>query len=298
MSQPETPTDDQGFPVPADETGDRLPPRTSWTKSPRFRIGLIVVAVLGLLALFFGDNLVAHSFIVSANGKIHQGDLVGALEDIEKANEWLPDEPYLILGRAELRLRANQLEESLADYNWLLEKDDPEPELYTMRSIVHQRMKNFDLALADCDKFGELVPQRRDIALKQRAYYRALAEKDLDKALKDIEEAISLLGDSEASYLDTRGYVLHLLGNHEQALVDLDQAIELSVDRHRQLNQDSVSANPPAGTGLNIKISRETLAVLYHHRGQIHRALGNEADATRDLSRGDEMGYDPEKGVW
>ena len=40
------------------------------------------------------------------------------------------------------------------------------------------------------------------------------------------------------------------------------------------------------------------LAVMYHHRGEIHEKLGDAAQAKKDLFIGKQMGFDPAAGVY
>ena len=40
------------------------------------------------------------------------------------------------------------------------------------------------------------------------------------------------------------------------------------------------------------------LAVMYHHRGQVHEKLGNSKQAEADLRQGDVFGYNPAVGVY
>jgi hypothetical protein len=44
--------------------------------------------------------------------------------------------------------------------------------------------------------------------------------------------------------------------------------------------------------------SDHEIAVMYHHRGQIQQALGNDALAQADLRKGDRLGYNPAEGVY
>ena len=51
-------------------------------------------------------------------------------------------------------------------------------------------------------------------------------------------------------------------------------------------------------TELDLRLHHEQLSVLYHHRGLVHKALGHEEQAQRDLAKGQELGYNPEAGVY
>ena len=55
------------------------------------------------------------------------------------------------------------------------------------------------------------------------AYMRALAGKDLEQALVEIDMAIKTA--ENESYLDTKGWVLHRMGRNEEALVVMDKSL-------------------------------------------------------------------------
>ena len=95
----------------------------------------------------------------------------------------------------------------------------------------------------------------------------------------------------KAMYLDTRGTLYLLLGEYDKALSDLEEAIGLIEDHTRVMSQFDVS---PWFKRVQVR----ELAVMYHHRGQIHQMLGNDAQAQNDLRRGQEMGYNPAGGVY
>jgi tetratricopeptide (TPR) repeat protein len=93
--------------------------------------------------------------------------------------------------------------------------------------------------------------------------------------------------DSDPEMLDTRGYLLHLLNRNEEALADLQRAI----DRLKNdFNQD------PFDSLKRMQI-RRSLAVMYHHRGLVFEQLGRTAEAEQDRKHGDRLGYDPQHGV-
>jgi len=55
------------------------------------------------------------------------------------------------------------------------------------------------------------------------AYMRALAGKDLEQALVEIDMAIKTA--ENESFLDTKGWVLHRMGRNEEALVVMDKSL-------------------------------------------------------------------------
>src|SRR5262249_20077821 len=131
----------------------------------------------------------------------------------------------------------------------------------------------------------------------ERAYVRAVAGVELKDALDDVQRAIELAGRPVAAYLDTRGYLYHLLNRQDEALQDLDQAITLA-EAEGPWGLQPRGFRRAGASELEMRRYRENLSVLYHHRGQVHQSLGKEELSTRDFERGKELGYNPAAGVF
>ena len=89
------------------------------------------------------------------------------------------------------------------------------------------------------------------------------------------------------------------MGDFQAALKDLNQAIEL-VSKERERELDYV-----AGHGWPRRLIdrfelewKQTMAVMYHHRGEIYQKLGQSEPASADIKRGDKLGYNPAEGVY
>jgi tetratricopeptide (TPR) repeat protein len=143
----------------------------------------------------------------------------------------------------------------------------------------------------------ETPPSRAD-PWNNRAYARALANIDLEEALADVEKALAIEPDN-AAYLDTRGYLHHLLGNNEAALADLDRAVEeIAKERRMRFEAGEQAKQEGVSPELVEQMEREfeqNQSVIYHHRGLVHQALGNAEKAEADNKLAEDLGYDPEK---
>jgi tetratricopeptide (TPR) repeat protein len=179
------------------------------------------------------------------------------------------------------------------------------------------------------DDLNQAVKHRaaRDSELfNARAYGRALAGVELKEALADVEKAIQFdiadnrprfkaaasagrdenpirvedsANSANPNYLDTRGFILYLLGQHDQALEDINLAITRTETEQRRVEQ--LGARPGVDKRLlaqALKQYQDALAVMYHHRGQVREKLGESAQAKSDLKRGDQLGYNPAEGVF
>ena len=90
---------------------------------------------------------------------------------------------------------------------------------------IFSENEEFDAALdAYKIQFGDDYARDR-ITLNTLAYSRALALRELDAALVDIDEALTY-APQDASMRDTRAWVLYQLGRYEDALKDADFAVK------------------------------------------------------------------------
>lgn len=305
MPPPEQRVDQHGFPIPPRFEDD--PPvvrRRGLGKPARwFLVTLLVVA--GIVALvespLAGDarHLVGSWLAGRAQEKYLDGNLPGALGEMDWAMACLDDVPAAYRRRGHWRLEAKDFAGSLADFNRAIELDGRSPDGYLGRSLVYQRMGQHRDALNDLNLAVKFRTARDPQVFNARAYARAIAGIELNEALADVEQAMRFSSQDDPYYLDTRGYIYFLLGKQEPALNDLVHAVERAEEvKQRQLD---FAAAQNRNKQLVAQIARhwnETLAVIYHHRGLVQEKLGHAADAAADLKRAKQLGYNPAEGVF
>jgi tetratricopeptide (TPR) repeat protein len=310
--------DEHGFPIPPtfDDSQNGRRKRTGLGR--RFwliALMLVFMALLGSAVLESGGwdkakEWMADFLVQRAKKKLILDDLPGALEDLERATRWVPDDPPIYELRGEVKLRLKNIQGSLQDYDKLIELRPRYAQAYMGRSIVYQRLKRHREAIDDLTQAIKLSSEERgDLPRNNRAYARAIAGIELEEAFADIEDAIAADAarrgtrenpdEENAAYLDTRGYLHLLLGRPEQALVDLDQAIKIvETQRDEVFRQlDRFTVNDRVRAYYQRQFAHE-LAVMYHHRGQAHEKLGHKSEAESDLKKGDSLGYNPDEGVF
>lgn len=266
--------------------------------------GAVVLIILGVVFssyLMRGvDRGFAAYYQASAKRKFEKGDFAGASEDLDRAIESEPDDPTPYFMRGWCRYEEEMFEASLADFNKVIELSPNYSDGYYARGQVRMRLGRHRDAIDDFTiQIKETPPTRAD-PWNNRAYARALANVDLEEGLADAEKALAIAPDNGA-YLDTRGYLHHLLGNNEAALADLDHAVERIADE-RKKNFDATEEAKKEGLPPEVaeRMEREfehSQAVIYYHRSLVHKALGNTEQAEADKKLADDLGYDPENGV-
>lgn len=302
MSPTSPQLDKHGFPIPATfEPPRERRPRRGVSPRAALLIALLVggaLTILGTRSFWKArlDDAVAEYYERRGRERQLLDDLPGALTDLDAAAAWAPDRISVYYWRASARLEAHDVEGSLRDCNRLLELNEF-PDAYALRCQAHQRLQKHEEAIADANRFVALAGEDDPYPLNTRAYVRALAGRELPEALQDVERAIELAGPVSA-FLDTRGYVLFLLGQNEQALTDLDQALEQAEkEKKSMLEMARLQRLAPSAVGRIERSANESLAVLYHHRAEIRKALGRQSEAQVDFQAAEQLGYNPAKGV-
>jgi len=300
-----------GFPVPCsfDEVGPAAEnaPKSSVGRRIRLVLRMAIVAAAAVtvwnhfdlgtqlregFALYLGEQ---------AERLYRNNDLPGALAAADRAVGWSPENVQLLLLRSQLRLADKDYRGCLADAEQVAALEPTNPFAHEIRRsmyfYLHEHRKASEAATEDIAKGrGD-----RAILLNSRAYSRALGDFELEAALADIDEAISLSPQDNSSYIDTRAYVLFRLKRYPEALKDLNRAISLTEKALREVEDRMIGNLPRRNRGnpaTQVKQVKENLAVMYHHRGEVYEAQGKSAEAKKDFEVADLFGFNPEEGVY
>jgi len=273
----------------------------------------VFVAAAGPFLLDVVKDSVIGWRVQRAQERLQANDPQGAADELTSAINWGGTHPALYRYRASAYEKANNLQASLNDLNYLIALNDsqiPPEEIYVIRAWVQIRLGNVDVACRDADLCVDKQPNNA-VYLNQRAYIRALAnrnEQELREALEDVERALEISGQGfmnggqddpdfppqfnmqvhqeNSAYLDTRGYLKHLLKDHTGALEDLNKAILQTEEEQRTI------AFLRGGADYD-----QALAVMHYHRALAYRALDKQEEAKADFQLAEELGYDPARGV-
>ena len=292
---------------------------------------MILAAAIGLpvgpvIADYFGPATTARWMLARAANEFDQGNVLGAQKLLEDAYKKSPD---IAADRNFLkqldRVEANNESSAVSSfYVDLWEKrigqiENPEirsEAAFAISSLLSNR-KKFDEAARILNVNLPPLEERTAVQNNQMAYMRALAGKDLEQALVEIDMAIKTA--ENESYLDTKGWVLHRMGRNEEALVVMDKSLaklteawssnpklERCLVRIEELQAESATAEPTAaeptasrktkGWGVDALLEEfpvlsrglpETLeiyATLRYHRLCICEALGKTQEVAREAA--------------
>jgi len=199
------------------------------------------------------------------------GDRDGALADLDRAIEGLPDEVALRVARSTLRASAGDGEGALADAEAAVELDPTDVTL-------HERCGRLALAIGQHQRAADAYGVARRIAIEagelpdvEHLAGEALALGQLGRhaeALASLDHALAIAPDDPTLHCN-RGWLLHVAGRDVEALADLDRAIALDPGYAKALQ----------------------------NRATIHTARGDRNRALADYRRLDELGHDVREAI-
>lgn len=178
----------------------------------------------------------AQEWVNRAGDKLQQGDVKGAISDLDRAIGLDPNYYWAYMSRGAARFfRIGDLEGTIADTTRAIELDPSQYSPYSLRAIARYLLKDYHGAIADYDKVIELKPPGEFLYLTyfSRGDARRLAG-DLEGAIADCTRSIELHASGEA--YDNRGMAYADQGNFEQAVEDYKTAAEIFKQRGDRKN--------------------------------------------------------------
>lgn len=310
--------DSLGFPIPPEfervDDGDGRPsPRHRGDRPTRpgplkrivltlILLGLVGSAVVGPSVLPTVRAIVVQWSLEQAIASEGRGAHDAAVSHLSRAINWIgPDDEallpksLLLCQRAMLRIKDQDAAGGLEDATLAASSDPKAMQPQQVRALALLILGDTDASLAAAQVAVTLAGANDPAALNHLAYFRALAGRDLEAALTDVERALAATGPNP-EFLDTRGFILHLLGRHHEAIDDLNTAIEAFQDQRRRLLMLGGQGSRDDLAYDLVQIDR-VLAVMHHHRGLACRAAGLTGQAEQDFSIAERKGFDPSRGI-
>jgi len=302
--------DRDGFPVPpgfepTPPTPDRDGPAPrsgrSWPAWKRLvLLGLVAGVLLPAIVLPEAAPLVRQLVVgwslERAAACEARDDVRGAVVEVGRALRWHGVDAELLCLRAMLRLEDRDAPGALDDAEAAAAAAPLSPQPLRVRALVRVVLGDADAALADASQVVSLATPGDAEALNFRAYVRALVAREVPEALADIDAAIVAVGEAPPELLDTRGYILFLAGRTQEAIDQLNLAIDGMQQQRRQLtllagrmDRDELARR--------LRTFDHGLAVMLHHRAQACEKVGLAEQAKQDFELAKKKGFDPSRGI-
>lgn len=164
-------------------------------------------------------------------GLIHgrRGEDQFALKDYNLALERDPRDVNALVNRAALHSAHGQQESALHDLDAALAINRNNPLALYNRGYVHFSKGQYDLAISDYSTAITLDPDM-GVAYNNRCLTRAIAGRDLVRALSDCDMALKLMPTNQ-DVRETRGFIYLKLGDPVIAIREYDAALQVDPNR-------------------------------------------------------------------
>lgn len=161
--------------------------------------------------------------------RMNIGDMAGARADAQAGLALQPDASEGVDMLATLRFEAGEADAALAMLDERIAAGGDEKSGFQMaKAMMLGEAKRVEEGAAIADEVVAAKPSNAG-ALNERCWFRGTMNVALEGALKDCTKAIEL-GENPAAYLDSRALVFLRMGRLDEALADLDAALETSPD--------------------------------------------------------------------
>jgi tetratricopeptide (TPR) repeat protein len=150
-------------------------------------------------------------------------DYENAIDEWTRLIELNPNHVQWYSNRGQSYLRAEQYDEAIADFTYLLEHRD-QTYGYYWRGLAYIGQKSYDLALADFDRIDKLDPSALEGYIGRAQTYVAMREQE--RAIEEITAAIQMHPDSSGLYSYRAGFYIQQR-DFEAALADYNTEFEL-----------------------------------------------------------------------
>lgn len=147
-----------------------------------------------------------------------------AIGDLSEAIRLDPDSPEPYANRGDAFNDAKKFDEAIADFDRAIRLDPSFGYAFQQRGDAYESKGMHARAINDYDEALRVDPID-DFVLSVRCKVRANWGRQLEQALKDCSEAISLGDDDEYAY-EQRGLVHLRLGHYDEAIADYSEALK------------------------------------------------------------------------
>jgi tetratricopeptide (TPR) repeat protein len=148
-----------------------------------------------------------------------------AMSDFDQALKLKPDDATSLIGRGELYLVSKDMPHARADFDAAVRAD---PQRALVVAALYGETGHYDEALAGYDAWIAAHPKAENLSsvFNGRCWTRAIANRDLDKAIADCDLALRR-GPRNAAFFDSRGLAHLRHGDLDLAIADYNEALKL-----------------------------------------------------------------------
>jgi len=193
-------------------------------------IGVVLALLLCVVSTAMAQD--AQEWFDRASDAFDEGNFTKAIEYYGRAIEQNPEFGYAYNNRAWAYYFLGRYDEALADLNRALELGPVDAPAYYGRGVILEMLGRYDEAIGDYTSAIGLDPGYA-LAYNNRAWVYAL-KGDYTRALEDVDKALASIEEDDLFFLSialtTRGNIYRSLERYDEAMTDIERAIELNPD--------------------------------------------------------------------
>jgi tetratricopeptide (TPR) repeat protein len=266
----------------------------------------LVLLVVGPCAYQQAPLEMARWHVAAAIKARSEGRQEAALDLLDRALAWDADNPSLYLKRAQWRKADGQYDLALADVQRADALRPDDPRILSARSELLQLLGKHAEAIEIWRAIDRLSlaggTPPRETALNGLAYAQAVGNLELEEGLERVNKALDIEPDN-AALLDTRGFLLYRLGKYDEALRDMEAAVqgmehELRLTQAVPATMERIIFYSDNADG-QMATAKQAAAVIRYHRALVLERLGRHAEAKADRARARVLiGRDPDETLF
>ncbi len=224
--------------------------------------------------------------------KAMQGDILGALKDLEKSLEFKSDNYETWSNHGSLLSALGRYEEAIESCNKAIEIKPDYYNVWTNRGSSLSSLGRYEEAIGSYGKSLELEPDQPSIWYSCANLLAALGRKD--KAIASYEKSLELKPDYHEAWTN-RGVSLSDLGRNEEAIESYDKALEFKFDDYNAWCNRGASLSKLGRHGEAIKPFEKAIEInsdmpeAFYNRGASLSKLGRHGEAIESCEKAIEL---------
>lgn len=269
------------------------------TKGIFWSIIIVALIAIGVYNLWFSAESSSNDYYKEAKELEKSHKTNEAIAMYGKAIEANPESVKAYLARAKAyqkTLRREDIEKAFADFNKAIQLEPKNGDGYIARGELYEGISETQKALADFNKAIEVDSKNADAYIARGSLYE-FAQNDYNKAIADYTSALNrnyVRNYAKGIAYHNRGRAYRKQGDLVSAIDNFTKAIETGYDKGSGEEYYSRAECYAAQGELNKAIADLSKAIeiepgnekYYEARGKVHQALGNTAQAEKDLNHG------------
>ena len=203
-------------------------------------VGLVLFLLVVVLPITYMTYVHYLGAVMAMRGELHD-----AIKHYGRVLKLPVNKALVYARRAALKNAVGDVDGAIADYTAAMNHQSVEdPALYAIRSALYLGKREFELALEDCNRLLELLPES-EIGFANRAAARMFLG-DVEGAIRDCDTGLqnTQSASGKALLYNNRGTAYRLSGEYTEAMANYNLALSTALSaQEKQMIHPSITTN-------------------------------------------------------